>query len=139
MRDTGQLYQAARVRVAELLVPPPPQAVVDITTHEHDLRGALGEPGARDSDELAWSFARVAGLISGRSDGCLRIEADGASDGSPDAAAVVRSDRFELFRALMGRRSAAQVLALDGRAAGRRRLCRVRARHRRPARVTDAP
>src|SRR5439155_3479575 len=33
--------------------PPGAQAVADIVTHEHDIRQALGSPGARDSDALA--------------------------------------------------------------------------------------
>ena len=35
-------------------VPPAPasQMVFDVTTHEHDLRGALDRPGARDSDSI---------------------------------------------------------------------------------------
>ena len=40
--------------------PLPPEAVVDLTTHEQDLRGALDRPGARDSDELLWAFVLVA-------------------------------------------------------------------------------
>src|SRR4051794_16264226 len=32
------------------------QAVADVVTHEHDLRGALGVPGARDSDAVEIGF-----------------------------------------------------------------------------------
>ena len=39
--------------------PPEPatQLVADLTTHEHDLRGALDRPGARDSDAIAIGLA----------------------------------------------------------------------------------
>ena len=30
--------------------PLPPQAVIDLTTHEQDIRGAVDQPGARDTD-----------------------------------------------------------------------------------------
>jgi uncharacterized protein (TIGR03083 family) len=36
-------------------LPLPPQAVIDLTTHEQDIRGAVGQPGARDTAELRWS------------------------------------------------------------------------------------
>ena len=32
--------------------PLPPQAVIDLTTHEQDIRGAVDQPGARDTAEL---------------------------------------------------------------------------------------
>ncbi len=92
--------------------PLPPEAVVDITTHEQDLRGALDRPGARDSDELLWAFALVADRAVSGVPG-LRIEAGGAVYGPADATSVLRGEPFELFRAFLGRRSEAQLRALD--------------------------
>jgi uncharacterized protein (TIGR03083 family) len=92
--------------------PLPPEAVVDLTTHEQDLRGALGRPGARDSEELLWAFSQVAGRTVDTVPG-LRIEAGGAVYGPADATWVLRGEPFELFRAFLGRRSEAQLRALD--------------------------
>jgi hypothetical protein len=86
--------------------------VVDLTTHEQDLRGALGRPGARESDELLWAFARVAERTVSGVPG-LRIEAGGAVYGPADATSVLRGEPFELYRAFLGRRSEAQLRALD--------------------------
>ena len=92
--------------------PLPPEAVVDLTTHEQDLRGALDRPGARDSDELLWAFALVAGRTVSEVPG-LRIEAGAAAYGPDDAERVLRGEPFELYRVLLGRRSEAQIRALD--------------------------
>ena len=40
--------------------PLPPQAVIDLTTHEQDIRGAVDQPGARDTDEVQFAFELVA-------------------------------------------------------------------------------
>jgi hypothetical protein len=92
--------------------PLPPEAVIDVTTHEQDLRGALGRPGARDSDELLFAFALAADRATTAMPG-LRIEAGGASYGPAEAPAVLRGEPFEIYRALLGRRSADQLRALD--------------------------
>jgi uncharacterized protein (TIGR03083 family) len=92
--------------------PLPPEAVIDLTTHEQDLRGALDRPGARDSDELLWAFALAADRATSGMPG-LRIEAGGASYGPAEATAVLRGEPFEIFRALLGRRSADQLRGLD--------------------------
>jgi uncharacterized protein (TIGR03083 family) len=92
--------------------PLPPEAVIDLTTHEHDLRGALDRPGARDSDELLFAFAFAADRATSVMPG-LRIESGGASYGPADATAVLRGQPFELYRALLGRRSADQLRGLD--------------------------
>jgi uncharacterized protein (TIGR03083 family) len=92
--------------------PLPPEAVIDLTTHEQDLRGALDRPGARDSDEMLWAFALVADRSAAAFPG-LRIEADGEVYGPAGASLVLRGEPFELYRALLGRRSEAQIRALD--------------------------
>ena len=93
-------------------LPLPPEAVVDLATHEQDIRGAVDRPGARDSEELTWAFDRVAERTVERLPG-LRIEVDGAAFGPDDAPTTLRGERYELFRALLGRRSAAQISRLD--------------------------
>ena len=37
--------------------------LTDVVTHEHDLRGAVGQPGARDSSAIAFSFVGVSRAI----------------------------------------------------------------------------
>jgi uncharacterized protein (TIGR03083 family) len=92
------------------------QAVFDVVTHEHDLRAALGRPGARDSDGVAVGLTFVGWAITAAAEERgigLRVTADdGSSWGPDDAEAVVSASAFELLRALSGRRSLDQLRAL---------------------------
>lgn len=102
---------------------PAGQVVFDALSHEHDLRGALGEPGSRTGDR---AFEVAAGFLTTRWDlmirqtggtslglttpttGCLQL-------GDPDTATVHLSldiPDFEALRAFGGRRSTRQLLAL---------------------------
>ena len=84
------------------------QAVFDAVTHEHDLRGALDAPGARDSDAVRVGFGfSVQGLLAS----CpgLRLVATDTGDVWGDGDVEVSGPIFELFRAGSGRRSAAQI------------------------------
>jgi len=97
----------------------PVRAIIltDAVTHEFDVRGALGDRGARDSDAVAYAFRGVSGGIGARrgDGGPLRIvhEAGEVVVGDGDPAATVRTTRFEVLRAALGRRSASQVAAWD--------------------------
>lgn len=94
--------------------------VADVTTHELDLRGALGDRGGRDSDAvglLAGGFAQ--GLGSRLTDAelpALRLAAgEGewvAGEGEP-AATLTTPSYFELLRALTGRRTAQEIRGYD--------------------------
>ena len=98
------------------------QLVMDAVTHEHDLRNAVGAPGARDSDAvvlaLDWLMkAHQAAAAAGGHPG-LRVVAtdgDGASwepeDGRPVVASVA-APTFELLRAFTGRRTEAELRSL---------------------------
>jgi len=97
----------------------PPQLLFDTTTHEQDLRGALGQPGARDDDALVvgWSFALDGLDAAVRSAGApaLRV-VDGhanrvVGDGEPSATVTLSS--FEGLRAASGRRTAEEIAAYD--------------------------
>jgi hypothetical protein len=89
--------------------------LIDLVTHEHDLRGALDRPGARADDAvavavelLASEFAarlRAAGVPALR----LTCEQWGYETAPPPCHAILVADRFELFRGFTGRRSAAEV------------------------------
>ncbi|MBW3669411.1 MAG: maleylpyruvate isomerase family mycothiol-dependent enzyme [Actinobacteria bacterium] len=111
------------------------QWILDMTTHEHDIRGALGAPGAQDSSAVAMALEfMVGGLgvsVASRGLPPLEVRADGVSwivggEGETDLNAVlfgaeppvntasgaettVEASGFELFRALTGRRSRGQI------------------------------
>jgi len=91
--------------------------LTDAVTHEHDLRGALGVPGERESDAVAYAFRGVAGGIGRqRGDtGALRIlhEAGETVVGAGEPTATVQTTRFEVVRASVGRRSYDQIAAWD--------------------------
>jgi hypothetical protein len=94
--------------------------LIDLVTHEHDVRGALGLPGGREGEpyEIARKGYAVglAKALDEQGLPGLRLEApDWAFDaGATEPRATVRADdSFEFFRALAGRRGRAQVLAWD--------------------------
>jgi uncharacterized protein (TIGR03083 family) len=100
----------------EMLTAAPPeiagQALFDAATHEHDMRHALGEPGARDSDaiDLAWEWIMIVRPLSGAPG--LRFVTEAGTDEVGDApVATIETTRFELLRATTGRRSAEEVAA----------------------------
>ena len=89
-------------------------AVIDIASHEQDIRGALGRPGARDTQVIRLAAKGLIGSLDPPvpirvlvEDTELRV---GPADG-PELGLVTR--RFEAFRWRMGRRSRAQLAALD--------------------------
>jgi hypothetical protein len=99
------------------------QLVFDTLTHEHDIRGALGEPGSRAGD---LAFKAALGFVTTMGDQFIR-QAElptlrlttptigSVQLGDPHAArghvALSVSD-FEALRAFGGRRSVAQLRAL---------------------------
>lgn len=89
--------------------------LTDAVTHEHDIHGAIGTEGDRRSEAVAFAFHGVSRAIGAqRGDGgALRIVHDGGQavvgDGAPTA--TVRTSRFEIVRAGVGRRSYEQIAA----------------------------
>ena len=80
------------------------QLVMDAVTHEHDLRHALGEPGARDSSAVRVALGWLLDMAENRSSGTgAALRSSGVAD-------------FDLLRVLSGRRSSTQIsdLGLDG-------------------------
>lgn len=106
--------------MAKLLeaLPDEPRPPIDQWTHEQDVRGALGRPGGRDEPVVAWllagSFARLGRRWADKGRPTVRVEGSSGAwllgDGEP-AATLAASD-FELARALLGRRSPAQLRAM---------------------------
>jgi uncharacterized protein (TIGR03083 family) len=93
--------------------------VCDISAHYHDVRGALGTPGNRESAGVALSLQRyVAGLsqrIAAAGLTALRLCTERgeyvAGHGSPSS--TVTATQWELFRALCSRRSPSQLRSLN--------------------------
>ena len=87
------------------------QALFDAATHEHDLRNALGAPGARDSDavETGWSWLLDARTRAGAHALRFVVEDGEQESGVGDPVARIEASRFELFRAVSGRRTAEEV------------------------------
>jgi uncharacterized protein (TIGR03083 family) len=99
----------------------PDVIVTDIALHEHDIRGAVGEPGARDSAAVLIAMRSHVSLLrlvgTGMGLPVLRIEPTDHDKsylvGRGEPAAVVRASLFDLFRTTGGRRSQGQIDALD--------------------------
>jgi uncharacterized protein (TIGR03083 family) len=93
-------------------------ATMDLTSHLHDIRGALGEPGDRDAPGNRLTLAGYVGWLGMRHASAglppLRIRAEDKDwvfgDGEPQA--TVTGSRFEIMRAASGRRTKEQVRAL---------------------------
>lgn len=91
----------------------------DITIHQQDIYGALGVERNRDTDGIAHGFSTyVTGVdlrINASGGSALRLvtENDDRTAGDGEPVATVRGPRFELFRALSGRRNPDQVRNYD--------------------------
>src|SRR5436190_721300 len=77
------------------------QAIFDAATHEHDLRHAIGAPGARESDAIAvgWDWIIDARTRGGGHALCFVIDGAEQVSGTGDVLARIEAPRFELFRA----------------------------------------
>ncbi len=91
-------------------------ALVDVVSHEHDVRGALGVPGARQLPAVAecssWLLEHL------EAPGPLVVEMDGVafSCGPPGPDCLLLStSAFEVLRFRTGRRSRAQLEAMAWR------------------------
>jgi hypothetical protein len=73
------------------------QFMFDQTTHEHDIRAALGKPGARESMAVAVAEGFLRESLSKNSDAVIASMANHEVRG------------FEFLRSLSGRRSKAQI------------------------------
>jgi len=112
-QGVGPILEATRAG----MIPAP--LAVDAITHEQDMRGALGAPNVPDPDAVTWAASGFALGLGFRLGGAglppLRLT-DPTSGfditaGDGIAAATVTAPVFELFRAIAGRRSQAQVAA----------------------------
>jgi uncharacterized protein (TIGR03083 family) len=87
----------------------------DVVIHEHDLRGAVGRPGARDTDGLATVRNVMAERFATRVRGArlppvqLRSPTWIFSTGDGEPGLELSAPTFDLTRALMTRRTADQL------------------------------
>ena len=96
----------------------PIRAVFDLYAHEADLRGALGLEASLPENFGQWAVPIIAGgfVANVQAAGLSAVRVvttEGDEIGASDAPVTLRASRFELFRSLLGRRSAAQVAAYD--------------------------
>jgi len=116
-RDVGALVEEWRSVAGPLrdwMAEHGTRPLFDVTIHEQDLRGALGEPGAQDTPAMAAVRDRFVARLADRLGGRPPLSLVGERwrwDSEPDAepAVVVQAPEFELTRALLARRSAHQL------------------------------
>lgn len=87
----------------------------DIACHEHDIRGALGRPGARDSLAVTHTADRLLTMLDSPIPLRVTVE-DGEYISGPDHGDVetsLRTTRFDALRWRTGRRSRRQLAAMD--------------------------
>lgn len=98
---------------------PRSQLIFDAMTHEFDVRGALGVSRHFGDDAttigFGWGADIVAMMRVGAGAGalCLRTEFGDQIVGTGEVTATVAADRFELYRAMTGRRSVSQIEAFS--------------------------
>jgi uncharacterized protein (TIGR03083 family) len=87
------------------------QVLYDAVTHEHDIRHALGAPGARDVPAIGLVFEWMVAMRNTSDRPTLEFDTgdEVVVAGSGDVVASVRASRFELVRASTGRRSASEI------------------------------
>jgi uncharacterized protein (TIGR03083 family) len=89
-------------------------AVIDVASHEQDIRGALGQPGARDCEAVRLSAGNLLRWLDPPVPVRVTVEDAEYRTGPANGAELgLTTTRFEAFRWRMGRRSRAQLAALD--------------------------
>lgn len=95
------------------------QMIADTATHEQDIRGAIGKPGGRDAVAVVvgfeWGMNTLGQRLAAENASAFVIEhEEGATVvGNGDPVSTLRASRFEVARAMAGRRSEAQMRAYD--------------------------
>lgn len=92
-------------------------AAFDVVTHEHDVRAALGVPGARDHESITSLAERMFASLEPPT--ALMVElgpirlSTGGTEAASAPAIVLRTTAFDFFRLRLGRRTRAEVAAMD--------------------------
>jgi len=120
LEDSLSEWEANRAAADETLDSPMGGVLLaEIISHEHDIRGALGRPGAREVEAVRAAWQRPLGEFDRQTREAglpaLRVVVDGEERvvGEGEPAGTLRVSSFELLRSLAGRRSRGQVRALD--------------------------
>jgi hypothetical protein len=87
---------------------------LDVLAHEHDLRGALNDPGGRESDEMEVSAEWLIEVWKPSIPVLVKMSGREFARG-PDQAGdlTLSTTAFEAFRFRLGRRSVAQLRQMD--------------------------
>jgi hypothetical protein len=111
-RDLEPALDRIRPGIAAMLIS-------DAVTHEHDLRGAVDRPGARNSEALLIALERSVKRFGKRIKDArlpsviVRCEDKTWQAGVLEPAVELQGDRFELVRALNGRRTTEEIASLS--------------------------
>ncbi|OBC13412.1 hypothetical protein A5784_31585 [Mycobacterium sp. 852013-50091_SCH5140682] len=86
----------------------------DIVVHEHDLRGALGAPGARTDAAVVQASDQLLNILKTPVPLRVTVEDGDYRTGPQDGSEIgLRTTRFEVLRWRTGRRSRDQLAAMD--------------------------
>jgi uncharacterized protein (TIGR03083 family) len=86
----------------------------DIACHEHDIRSALDRPGARDAESVRWTSDRLLVMLRPPVPLQVAVEDEQYRSGPADGPTIhLQTTRFETLRWRTGRRSRAQLAAMD--------------------------
>lgn len=118
--DIAQEWSQSAPQIEAMAATAPPAMatalLADLATHDFDVRGAFGNREHRDSEVVRLVFGVYTEALGDRLDaagvGALlihTIEGDQVQAGHGSVGARVRGSRFDLVRALTGRRSADQI------------------------------
>jgi uncharacterized protein (TIGR03083 family) len=89
------------------------QALYDAVTHEHDIRHAIGRPGARDSDAIDYGWDWMVAIRTVRDAPAIRFVTERGDQiaGAGTPTVTVRASCFEFVRATTGRRTREEIEA----------------------------
>jgi uncharacterized protein (TIGR03083 family) len=92
------------------------QAVIDVASHEQDIRGAIARPGARQCAAIRAMAPLLASVLAPPV--AVRVVTEhgeylAGGDGARVEPLTLSTSEFELFRWRMGRRSRSQLAAMD--------------------------
>jgi|SRR5215469_3230179 len=88
-------------------------AVIDVASHEQDIRGAVGRPGARDCAAIRGTTAWLMSWLEAPVPFRILTEHGEYLVGGDHPTLTLSTSEYELFRWRMGRRSRAQLAAMD--------------------------
>ena len=95
-----------------------PRLVIDVWTHDQDVRGAVGRPGLRRGERAEWVADRFRDHVADQV-GRAELAPLTVDFGDRPGRGSVTVDRFEFCRATVGRRSLDQIRRGPGRSTTR--------------------